>query len=396
MRPSIFMRPILLILLLPAFLSCAQNKEANDKPENFLFDPLLADGFDFPVGNKEGKGAYTSLTNGKQYPSWYIATKNGEIYSLGIHTGEDWNGSGGGNTDLGQPVRAIGKGKVLKAAFYPPPWGNLILIEHRFLENAQLKKVYSVYAHLDTILVKAGATVSRREKIGTIGTGGGSYPAHLHLEIRKSSLAGYPADYWPSSNDKDQAWVLKHYEDPSAFIQSHRQLPIPATMAHLLVADKSDYQLQLFQNGKLKKTYPIALSQEPEGHKEEQGDNRLPEGAYYISQKSRGPFSGPVADFFGPAWMRISYPNEWDARAGKAKGLITYTQMNAIIGACEKKQMPPKNTQLGGGIGIHGWAGEWSESGDRDLTWGCISMLNSQLETFYDLVPLRTAIYIYP
>ncbi|NJK93927.1 MAG: hypothetical protein HC905_02470 [Bacteroidales bacterium] len=30
-----------------------------------LMDTLLADGFDFPVGNPDGKGAYVSKTDGK-------------------------------------------------------------------------------------------------------------------------------------------------------------------------------------------------------------------------------------------------------------------------------------------------------------------------------------------
>lgn len=89
---------------------------------NDLLDPLLADGFDFPVGDVDGQGSYKSKLNGKTYNGWYVATKFGESYSLGIHPGEDWNGIGGGDTDTGQPVWATAKGKVVDSKDYGSPW----------------------------------------------------------------------------------------------------------------------------------------------------------------------------------------------------------------------------------------------------------------------------------
>src|SRR5262249_12194347 len=71
--------------------------------DNFLHTEITAaDGFDFPIGDPEGRGSYTDKATGKTYDGWYIATRFTEKYSMGIHTGEDWNGSGGGDTDLGQ------------------------------------------------------------------------------------------------------------------------------------------------------------------------------------------------------------------------------------------------------------------------------------------------------
>ncbi|MCX6269950.1 MAG: L,D-transpeptidase [Bacteroidetes bacterium] len=55
--------------------------------------------------------------------------------------------------------------------------------------------------------------------------------------------------------------------------------------------------------------------------------------------------------------------------------------------------MPPQDTPLGGGIGIHGWNGEWDES-DRYLTFGCISLHQKDLEELYDLVDTGTRIRI--
>jgi len=46
----------------------------------------LADAFDYPVGKPDAKQYYNAQPFGKNY-----------------HLGDDWNGKGGGNTDLGDP-----------------------------------------------------------------------------------------------------------------------------------------------------------------------------------------------------------------------------------------------------------------------------------------------------
>lgn len=374
---------------------CACNEPLQKQPENKLFSPILANGFDFAVGDKNGKGSYTA-PSGKIYNGWYIAVKTAQSYSMGIHTGEDWNGNGGGDTDLGQPVYAVAKGVVLHADDYGFPWGNVVVVEHYYLENAKVKTCRSLYAHLDDYRVSVGDTLEKRTPIGTIGTGNGAYPAHLHLEIRKPSMNNYAVTYWPSSNDKDSDWVREHYFSPSDFIQEHRTCDLPKEKDVLVVATKSDMMIRIFEKGKLQHSYNMAVGQNPVGHKQQQGDNRTPEGAYRIIQKSKGPFSGSMADFFGVAWMRISYPNAYDAHAGYENKRINSTQRDQIIKNTKRGIEPPKNTKLGGGIGIHGWAGEWDPDETRGLTWGCISINNSDLEQFYDQVPLNTEIYILP
>ena len=57
-------------------------------------------------------------------------------------------------------------------------------------------------------------------------------------------------------------------------------------------------------------------------------------------------------------------------------------------------EIPLKNTKLGGSIVIHGWNGDWVADGKQNLTWGCISMHNADLEAFYDIVELNTKIII--
>lgn len=360
-----------------------------------LFTQGLADGFSFPFGDGKGSGDYVALSDHKKHSGWYIATKTGESYRLGIHTGEDWNGNGGGDSDFGQAVYATASGKVLAAKDYGAPWGNVVYIEHRYIENAVLKTVYSLYAHLNELKVKKGDAVTKRQQVGTIGTGHGSFPAHLHFEIRKESMSTADVTYWPGDHGKDAAWVLRNYHQPSDFIKAHFSVTVPSAYDTLLVAEKSNYRLNLVVKGKKVTQYDIALSQQPLGHKQVEGDNRLPEGEYWISEKNRGPFYGTYKDFFGPAWMRISYPNRYDADSALVKNRITKQQYTAIANANRKKVQPPKNTGIGGGIGIHGWAGSWPE-GKRHLTWGCISMKNKELDKFYELVAVGTPIIILP
>ena len=285
------------------------------KSHDYLFDPLLCEGFRYAVGDGTRKDSYIG-TNGKTYKGWYVATKTGENYSLGIHTGDDVNGNGGGNTDFGQPVYSIAKGIVLDAQDYGFPWGNVVKMEHRFLENTKVKTVYSLYAHLDTIQINLGDTLQLGTQLGTIGTGQGAYPAHLHLEIRTEAMKDYATTYWPSSNDKDVDWVKEHYHSPTLFIAEHKECPSPKTMDCLVVACKEEMEIHVVKKGEIISTYPISVGQSPKGHKQEQGDNKTPEGAYRLIQKSRGPFSGDMASFFGEAWIRISYPNTFDATAG--------------------------------------------------------------------------------
>jgi lipoprotein-anchoring transpeptidase ErfK/SrfK len=45
---------------------------------------------------------------------------------------------------------------------------------------------------------------------------------------------------------------------------------------------------------------------------------------------------------------------------------------------------------------IHGWKGDWTADRNQNITWGCISMHNKDLEKFFDVVNLLTPIIITP
>ncbi|TDU81142.1 peptidase M23-like protein [Prosthecobacter fusiformis] len=115
-------------------------------------------------------------------------TYNAQPFRITRHLGDDLNGIGGGNSDLGDTVYAAGAGHVVYAGIPGPGWGKMIILAHRVpdLEDLAKERIYqTVYAHLDEITVKPDTQVQRGMKIGTVGTGGGLYLAHLHFEVRE-------------------------------------------------------------------------------------------------------------------------------------------------------------------------------------------------------------------
>ncbi len=362
--------------------------------DNFLHaDIAPADGFDFPFGDPNGKGSYTDKATGKTYNGWYVDTRFAEESSLGIHPGEDWNGAGGRDTDLGQDVFAVANGRVVFAEDCGSLLGNVVIIEHVFYENHERRKIRSLYAHLQTIKVRRGEEVKRRQLIATIGQDPDkTFNAHLHLELRwDESLA---PTYWPSSNGKDEKWVREHYAEPSVFIAAHRKLLVPQREQTLVLVDQSRYKMRLYRDGRMQGEYDISLGQS-KGQKREQGDSKTPKGMYFVLHKYRGKFGGAYGAYYGGHWIKINYPNRYDAARGRAEGVITAQQEAAIAAKWERRAPTLENTRLGGGIGFHGWAQEWPNDGPRHLSWGCVVMHLYDIGKVFDRIPPRAMVVIF-
>ena len=160
----------------------------------------LADGFDHAVGKPDAHGYYKFRG-----------------FSPTGHLGEDWNGNGGGNTDLGDPVYSIGNGIVLHAKDIHVGWGNVVILRHAYREaTGKIQFIDSLYGHLNEIKVKVNQIVKRGEIVGTIGTNHGMYEAHLHLEIHKNLYMG--------PNRNGFAHDYSNYYSPTQFIETHRTL----------------------------------------------------------------------------------------------------------------------------------------------------------------------------
>jgi murein DD-endopeptidase MepM/ murein hydrolase activator NlpD len=160
----------------------------------------MADGFDFPVGAPDGEGYHLDRQ--------FIA---------GAQPGERWNGNGGGDSDLGDPVFSIGAGLVIFANDAKRGWGNVVIIRHKYIDtDGTPRMVDSLYGMLNEIKVREGELVERGFQIGTIGQGPHQmYSAHLYIEIRKNIeiLMNRPAF----------AKTLENYHVPSRFIETFRK-----------------------------------------------------------------------------------------------------------------------------------------------------------------------------
>jgi hypothetical protein len=170
----------------------------------------LAARFDAPMGSEHGALTY-----------------NAQPFRINRHLGDDLNGIGGQNSDLGDAVYASGFGRVVYVGVPGPGWGKMIILAHRVRHADGAHVIQTVYAHLDQIFVKYGQVVQRGEKIGTVGTADGQYLAHLHFEIREGPYVNPGVGYADAPMNR---------LSPERFLAEHRgaadDLLNPAPAAH--------------------------------------------------------------------------------------------------------------------------------------------------------------------
>ncbi|MCE0495243.1 L,D-transpeptidase family protein [Vibrio salinus] len=135
----------------------------------------------------------------------------------------------------------------------------------------------------------------------------------------------------------------------------------------LVKVDKSKRRMYLIENNKVTHEYRIALGKQPRGHKEQEGDQKTPEGLYILD------YIVKHSSFYKA--MHISYPNKQDRARAKEKGV-----------------------SAGGAISVHGFM-----NGDKrdprfvqsfDWTNGCIAISNRDMDEFLSLVKTGTPILI--
>ncbi|KKO03300.1 hypothetical protein LCGC14_0097130 [marine sediment metagenome] len=142
---------------------------------------------------------------------------------------------------------------------------------------------------------------------------------------------------------------------------------LPQAEAVLVV--KEERKLYLLRDGEPYREYGIALGGNPVGHKQEEGDQRTPEGDYVLDW--RNPNS------MAHLSLHVSYPNEHDQAQAEVRGVS-----------------PGGMIMIHGQMNGFGWLGHLLQR--WDWTDGCIAVTNVAMEEIWRAVPNGTPIRIEP
>ncbi|MFC4310086.1 murein L,D-transpeptidase family protein [Steroidobacter flavus] len=149
------------------------------------------------------------------------------------------------------------------------------------------------------------------------------------------------------------------------------------TSTHLAAAEKADRvvvrkaesRLYLERDGKTFASFKAAFGARPKGHKQQEGDERTPEGRYVLDSKN--------ANSAYYKAIHISYPNSQDLASAQAR------------------RIPP-----GGLIMVHGQKNGfgWLAPLAQRFNWtdGCVAVSNKDMDVIWQAVDIGTPIEILP
>jgi murein L,D-transpeptidase YafK len=154
-----------------------------------------------------------------------------------------------------------------------------------------------------------------------------------------------------------------------AVLMTVQSVPHAVQRADRVVVLKKERKLELLSQGKLIKTYKVALGGDPVGPKTTQGDHKTPEGVYVLD------FRNAHSQFYKS--IHISYPGEHDRALARQKGVSP-----------------------GGDVFLHGLPNGYGAIGAahrlKDWTDGCIAVTNDEIDEIWKAVPDGTPIEIKP
>ena len=145
--------------------------------------------------------------------------------------------------------------------------------------------------------------------------------------------------------------------------------PVSDAVVDRIVIEKSKRTMTLLKQGSEVRTYKVALGRNPIGPKIQKGDQKTPEGLYYVDYK--------VHKSVYHRALHLNYPNQDDIERARSLGV---TPGNSIM--------------------IHGMKEDKLWMGDVqylfDWTNGCIALTNREIEEVWVLVPEWTPVEIRP
>ncbi|CAL9650061.1 LysM peptidoglycan-binding domain-containing M23 family metallopeptidase [Streptomyces sp. R1] len=169
--------------------SSAQSQKPAEKPAQKSTDTAKTAASESSDTGSQSAGTtsgYTSPVAGGTVGTPYH--QSGSMWSSGYHTGTDFV------VPTGTSLKAVGAGTVVSAG-WGGAYGNQVVIK---LDEGH----YAQYAHLSSLSVSAGQTVTAGQQVGLSGATGNVTGPHLHFEIR--TTPDYGSDI-----------------DPLAFLRSH-------------------------------------------------------------------------------------------------------------------------------------------------------------------------------
>lgn len=146
--------------------------------------------------------------------------------------------------------------------------------------------------------------------------------------------------------------------------------PKGSYQADFIAVDKKRRLVHLMQDGKIFRSYNAALGKSPTGKKTQEGDNKTPEGVYYIDYKNS------ASDYH--LSLHISYPNQDDINNARKKGV-----------------------SAGGDIFLHGLPNSkfkraFINHPKNNWTRGCVAVSNAEIEEMWDFVSKNTPVELCP
>jgi murein L,D-transpeptidase YafK len=157
-----------------------------------------------------------------------------------------------------------------------------------------------------------------------------------------------------------------------------------------LVVDRKNYRIELYSEKVLIKTYKAVFGKNSGTLKTSATDNVTPIGEYKICAIDT------VSKYH--KYLHLNYPNERDAAEAFKQKYIFEDELNAILLSAKNKECPPKETELGSDVGIHG-IGKYNvifKNLPFTFNWtnGSIAVSNENIDELYSVVKVGTPVKI--
>lgn len=156
-------------------------------------------------------------------------------------------------------------------------------------------------------------------------------------------------------------------------VNNHERVKAGPEGTIYIIIDKSDYELQVYDDKGWYATYPVVFGSSSLDDKEMEGDRKTPEGTFKVISKKTH-----------PKWDRFM--------------MLDYPTKESVEKFNERKRSGqiPGNASIGGGVGIHGTWPHEDYQVDKFKNWtnGCVSLKNEDVEDLYNYVPVGTKVII--